>query len=128
MLPQLVWVGLGGAIGASLRFMIAGYIHAHNVTAVPLGTLTVNLAGSLLIGAICGIFSMQAQVPPRMQLFLVTGLLGGFTTFSAFSAENWQLLETGQYRAFMIYVLASNIGGVALAFAGFRFSQLTFNS
>jgi CrcB protein len=124
---QLLYVAAGGAIGAALRFWVSSWINRHSLTNVPEGTLFVNLLGSLAIGWLWGIFMAQSEVPLRLQLFLVTGLLGGFTTFSSFSLENWQLIEQGHWRSFIVYVLLSNIGGLALAFAGFKLSGTTIN-
>jgi len=122
---QVLYVALGGAIGASLRFWIASMGNAQSSGFIPVGTLSVNLIGSFLIGWLFGLFSMQTEVSLRLQLFLITGLLGGFTTFSAFSLESWQLIEEGHYKAFAIYFLASNLGGIALAYTGFRASGST---
>lgn len=119
---QLVYVALGGALGAALRYGIASWINVRATDAMPYGTLAVNLLGSLAIGWLWGVFSHQAQVPLRLQLFLVTGLLGGFTTFSSFSLENWQLLQQGHVRTFLVYVLISNAGGLLLAVLGYRLS------
>lgn len=124
---QFLYVALGGALGATLRYWISSFMHSHSSTVVPVGTLTVNLLGSLAIGWLWGIFSMHSNVPLRLQLFLITGLLGGFTTFSSFSLEGWQILEQGHYRAFIIYLLASNVGGILLAVIGFRLAGEWFN-
>ena len=128
---QILLVAAGGAIGASLRFGMASWVSSWassgSHTVVPVGTLTVNLFGSLLIGWLWGMFLSQSEVPIRLQLFLITGILGGFTTFSSFSLENLQLLENGQYRSFIFYLLVSNLGGIALAFAGFKLSGSSAN-
>lgn len=121
---QVFYVAVGGAIGASLRFWISSWMNAGSVSAVPTGTLAVNLLGSLVIGWLWGYFMTQSSVPLRLQLFLVTGLLGGFTTFSSFSLENWQLIEQGYWKTAVLYLLISNLGGVALAYAGFRASRI----
>lgn len=126
-MQQVLFVALGGAIGSALRFLVAGAVNTQASGYLPTGTLAVNLIGSLAIGWLWGVFSMQADVPLRLQLFLITGLLGGFTTFSSFSIENWQLLAAGRYGVFLVYLLVSTGGGVALAYLGFRLSGAPVN-
>ena len=89
-------------------------IHDFAVT----GTLTVNLLGSAVIGILAGLFESTA-VSQQLKLFLMVGILGGFTTFSAFSLENMQLLKSGQARLAVIYILTSNVIGITLALGGF---------
>ena len=84
----------------------------------PWGTLAVNVLGSLLIGVLAEWFALRAQLPQPLRLFLITGVLGGFTTFSAFSLEVGLLIERGQMAAAAGYVLASIIGAVGAMFVG----------
>jgi CrcB protein len=90
-------IALGGAIGSVLRYLMVGAIGA------PWGTAAVNVLGSLVIGALFVLLDARAG----WQLFLMTGLLGGFTTFSAFSLDTLKLIEAGQPVQAALYVLAS---------------------
>lgn len=119
---NLIYVAFGGAVGASLRYAVASWISFRTPGIFPYGTLFVNLLGSLVIGWAWGYASHQTQIPIRLQLFVMTGLLGGFTTFSTFSLENWQLLQAGNLRLALIYMLISCAGGILLAMAGYRIS------
>ncbi len=111
-------VFLGGGLGAAAR-------HGVNLLSVqfvgsryPLGTFAINVVGSLLIGVLAEWFALRSQLPPNMRLFLITGVLGGFTTFSAFSLEIGLLYERGDLAGALIYALGSLICGVAALFIG----------
>lgn len=104
----IVYVAAGGAIGAVLRYLAVLFAAKVNPGSFPIGTLLVNLVGSFLIGLLMVRFGQSE--PAR--LFLITGILGGFTTFSAFSWDTLQLLQRGEFAAAVIYV----IGSVALSF------------
>lgn len=105
---------LGGAIGAGARWMVGRWaLHAFG-PAFPWGTLGVNLAGGLLMGLLVGVLAAKGA-SEAVRSFLGVGVLGGFTTFSAFSLELVQMLERGQAGLALGYALASVIGaGVAL--------------
>ena len=107
MTYTLPLVAFGGALGASLRFL------ATLAWPAPWGVLAVNVAGSFLIGL------LAVRLAPGLAPFLLTGVLGGFTTFSAFSIETVALIERGAAGAALAYVAASVIGAVALAGAGY---------
>jgi fluoride exporter len=113
-----IWIGMGGAIGSVLRFYLGGKVQSSYLTLFPLGTLAVNLIGSTLIGLLAGIFE-HYQTAPHWRVFLVVGLLGGFTTFSAFSLENLSMIRAGQVRTMLVYVALSNGLGISLAVGGF---------
>jgi CrcB protein len=117
-MPHLLLVMLGGAIGAGCRYAVGKVAVAQLGTGFPWGTLAVNLAGGFLAGALVGVLLGSAERGEPLRLFLGTGLLGGFTTFSAFSAETGDMLQRGQVELAAGYVLASVIGAVLLLFAG----------
>jgi CrcB protein len=111
-------VFLGGGLGSAAR-------HGANVlcaqvlgTRYPLGTFCINVLGSLLIGVLAESFALKAHLPLNMRLFLITGILGGFTTFSAFSLEIGLLYERGEILAAIAYAAASVMCGVLALFAG----------
>ncbi len=118
---NVFYVAIGGAIGASLRYGIAQILPSNTF---PYATLTANLLGALLIGLLMGWMGSQSTFPTKLYLLLVTGILGGFTTFSSFVYENWVHIDKGELVPFLLYFLISNIGGLALAIVGYR---LTFN-
>ena len=114
-----IYLITGGAIGTFCRYAIVQMIQRSNAQALfPWGTLCVNLTGSLLIGVIWGLLEpLQSGHPLR--LFLIIGLLGGFTTFSSFSMETIVLFKAGEVKNALLYIFSSNIGGIALAYAGY---------
>ncbi len=112
----IIAVASGGAIGATLRLLINGTVNKHFVHALPLGTLTVNLIGSLLIGVLFAYFHLNTSLSPHLKTFMVTGILGALTTYSTFAIESFFLLESGHYgHAFAN--MALNVFGTIL-FAG----------
>ena len=100
----LLWVGLGGALGAMARYAFALIFVA---PAFPWVTLTINVTGSFIIGALWSLCNDQAWFLSWGRLFLMVGVLGGFTTFSAFSLETLQLINSGRIAAAGTYVIAA---------------------
>lgn len=108
---------LGGALGAGARHL-AGLAALRTVgPGFPWATLFVNLVGGLAIGLLAG-WLVRNGGSEATRLFVAVGVLGGFTTFSAFSLETWLMIERGQLGLAALYVLVSVIGSVALLFAG----------
>ncbi|HEV3224180.1 MAG TPA: fluoride efflux transporter CrcB [Puia sp.] len=114
----LLFVGIGGGIGSILRYAISLFIGRHVPIAFPLGTLLVNISGCFLIGVIYSIASKYVGFHPEWRLFLITGICGGYTTFSTFSYDGLILLKQGSNFYFMLYVLGSVILGLLATFAG----------
>ncbi len=117
IIPTL-FVALGGAVGAAARFQVGlmmARLTGPGIT-FPWGTLTVNLAGSFVMGALLGWFAKGGGDSENLRVFLIVGLMGGFTTFSAFSAEMVTMVYRGQVGMAAGYVAASVIAGMA-AFA-----------
>ncbi|WP_288299160.1 fluoride efflux transporter CrcB [Alistipes sp. DJF_B185] len=103
MIRELMTVGFGGAAGSIVRYLLSGGILAgQTLLGFPAGTFTVNAAGSLLIGIL-----LEASVSETLGWLLIVGFCGGFTTFSAFSADTVRLLRAGCYNAAAIYVALS---------------------
>lgn len=96
MVWGLVCVGVGAALGAWLRWGLSSWLNPR-LPHFPLGTLAANLVGGYLIGLAVGFFAWRHDLAPETRLFVVTGFLGGLTTFSTFSSEVTQLLLRGEY-------------------------------
>ncbi|MCK5106003.1 MAG: fluoride efflux transporter CrcB [Elusimicrobiales bacterium] len=109
----------GGGIGTLLRYQMANLTYRFSSGAFPTGTLVVNLIGSFIIGCAWAFFE-RSLISPNIRLFFMIGLLGGFTTFSTFALENFNLIRDGSIKFFIINVLVSNIAGILLVFAGFK--------
>jgi CrcB protein len=116
-MPNLLIVMLGGALGAGARHLVGVLALARFGPGFPWGTLSVNLAGGLLMGLLAGWLG-RAGGSEAARLFFAVGVLGGFTTFSAFSLETFLMIERGQYGIAAAYIGASVIGSVALLFLG----------
>jgi CrcB protein len=91
------WLSIfvGGGLGAVLRYELGGWVQGHAGTALPWGTFAVNALGCLAIGLLATWIDERAGGGPALRAFLLTGVLGGFTTFSAFGLETWRLVESG---------------------------------
>lgn len=100
-------VGLGGALGAAMRHGVSRFAVAQWGAAFPVGTLLVNVVGSFAMGLLAGLFLARAGAAEGWRLFLTTGVLGGFTTFSAFSLEAALMWQRSDYRDLFAYVTGS---------------------
>ena len=114
----LLFVGIGGGLGSIIRYVISVFVGRHVPIVFPLGTLLVNISGCFLIGVFYSIFARQADFNPEWRLFLITGICGGYTTFSTFSYDGLILLKQGSNISFMLYVLGSVVVGLLATFAG----------
>ncbi len=116
MIKNLLLVGLGGGIGSMLRYAAGMFT---STKYFPYATLTVNIIGSFIIGIVFAISIKDETFANNWKLFLATGLCGGFTTFSAFSLENMELLQNGKVGMAIIYSGLSILLGIAAAFLGY---------
>ena len=117
MIAGFAAVGIGAALGAWLRWGLSIWLNPR-VPMFPLGTLAANLIGGYVIGFAVAYFAANAQVAPEWRLFAITGMLGGLTTFSTFSAEVTELLLRGDYVAGIMLALAHLAGSLLLTVAG----------
>ena len=114
-------VGLGGFVGSIARFRLGGVIlHHSNSWRFPLSTFAVNVIGCFAIGALAALVEHRDFFSPETRLFLFTGLLGGFTTFSAFGYEGLFLLRRGEIGIAVAYAGLSVLGGLGAVWLGFR--------
>jgi CrcB protein len=125
-MPWLI-VFLGAGIGGALRHGVNNVSARAFGLGFPLGTLVVNILGSFLMGLLAGYFAVRPGVSQQARLFLTTGLLGGFTTFSAFSLDTALLVERHAYAMAAAYVLGSVIAGLAALFIGLGLSRGSAN-
>ena len=123
-MKQLLVIGLGGFVGSIARFLVQKLnLHWHFLS-IPLGTLMVNVLGSLLIAFIMGISAKSEFLSPTVRLFLMVGFCGGFTTFSSFSAENLTLMQNGQFATVLLYTGCSSLFGFVAVYLGYITSNL----
>jgi CrcB protein len=120
---SLFLVMAGGAVGAGARFLTGRATTAVFGTGFPWGTLAVNLIGGLLMGALVGMLARAADGGENWRLLLGVGVLGGFTTFSAFSLDTVTMLQRGDLGLAALYILVSVIGSVAALFAGLQLTR-----
>lgn len=116
MLTNLIYVAIGGAAGASLRYVTGLGVTRLFGHGFPLGVIAVNILGSFLMGAFVVLAAQRSLT--HLSPLVMTGFLGGFTTFSAFSLEAVTLFERGQTGAAALYVMISVVGSIAALFAG----------
>ena len=107
-----VWVAIGGAIGAVMRYLVAGFVQ-NKIKAVglsfPLGTMTVNVLGSFIIGFFIDYVLEYMASPPQIRALVVVGFLGAFTTFSSYSYETVKLLLEGDFSKALVYSVGTNL-------------------
>lgn len=123
-MKQLLYVGLGGFIGSIARYGVSKLNLYWHFLSIPMGTLTVNVLGSFLIGILVGISQKSDLLSADLRLFLMVGVCGGFTTFSSFSNENFMLMQNGQFLTALIYTGSSILFGFAAVYLGYIFTNL----
>lgn len=118
---DLLWVGVGGFIGANARYVMGRAIDDRVDTTFPAGTLTINVLGSIAIGVLLTLLAERYAPSHALRLLIVTGFLGGYTTFSSYAYEAITLADRGQLGRSLVYILGSNglalvgcVAGVAL--------------
>ena len=121
---NLLAVAGGAATGAVCRYLLGAWLAARLGTGFPYGTLLINLLGCLLIGLILTLAAERLALSEPLRLLLVTGLLGGFTTFSAFGYETYSLALHGQWPVAILYIAASVVGGLLCVLLGAWLARL----
>ena len=126
-MTKILLLAAGGAVGTLLRYSLSGLTYKLFNGVFPWGTLFVNLAGSFAIGLLWGFFDIE-NLSSNIRNFIFIGILGGFTTFSTFALENFSMFRDGQVKLALSNIMASNIIGIALVFAGFLLSKYIINA
>ena len=123
---NLLYIALGGAIGALLRYGISGLPYRYLNGVFPWGTLSVNFLGSFAIGFLWGTFE-RFDISPNLRAFIFIGILGSFTTFSTYSLESFNLLRDGEIKLALSNILISNALCLSVVFLGFVMSRYLAN-
>jgi CrcB protein len=119
MLKNLLIIGSGGFLGSIARYLVSQMNLSVSFHSIPVGTLTVNIAGSFIIGFLTGIAEKSMILTPEWRLFLMAGMCGGFTTFSAFANENLMLIHNGQALTVLLYTGLSIFLGFLAVYLGY---------
>ncbi len=116
-----LYVMIGGAFGASLRYLISSKVNQILVSKLlfPWGTFAVNIIGSLIIGILMGLFEFK-EVSPEIRLMFITGFLGALTTFSSFSYETFSLFRDGDIKLALLNIILNNLFCILFTFIGYR--------
>ncbi|MCE5331649.1 MAG: fluoride efflux transporter CrcB [Bacteroidales bacterium] len=123
-MKQLLLVGLGGFIGSIARFLVSKLNLSWHFLSIPMGTLTVNVVGSFIIGFIVGMSAKSEIISGDLRLFLMVGFCGGFTTFSSFTNENLMLMQNGQLLTVLLYTAGSILLGFLAVYLGYILTNL----
>lgn len=115
---MMIIAGIGGMLGTCLRYLTGQLARMFGSTPYPWGTFIVNLVGSLLIGLFLGWAEKSHFISSQMNVFLVTGLCGGLTTFSSFADDIYLLLQHRHFTLFALYLIATLVLGVLLVCLG----------
>ncbi|HET6569192.1 MAG TPA: fluoride efflux transporter CrcB [Rhodothermales bacterium] len=120
---KFVYIAIGGAMGSVLRYLVSGWVYRVTSETFPWGTLAVNIAGCFVIGFLWAL-AERVVFSAGARAFVFTGVLGGFTTFSTFGLETFNLLRDGEAGYGLGNVVGSTVAGIAAVFAGFAACRL----
>ena len=123
---RLAVIALGGGIGTIARYIVSGIDYKMSNGVFPLSTLVINVSGSLIIGLLWGLVDRFA-VSPNLRLFIFIGILGGYTTFSTFSLETFNLMRDGEYHIALMNIILSTVLSIVAVFVGYFVSRLLLN-
>ena len=118
-MKSFLLVFLGGGVGSSCRFLISNILNYNFKSFHYLGTFSVNIIGCILIGIVMGFLQKENNFNQNYLLLFSSGFCGGFTTFSAFANENLDLIKSGNFSLFFLYVISSVVFGIAAAYLGY---------
>lgn len=115
---QMLWIGIGGFLGANARYAFGRWISHHLGIAFPWGTGIVNVTGAFLIGVIFTLLTDRVVDDPMWRQLVIVGFLGGYTTFSSFTFESVTMMQDGRWMPALAYIVGSNALGLLACFAG----------
>lgn len=121
----LIYVIVGSCLGGAARYLTQEFVQKNYPSFIPLGTLTVNVVGSFIIGIIY-VLAERSKISPEVRILIATGFCGGFTTFSSFAFENIKLLQDGEFFNTALYVVLSLVIGFVAVYLGILFTKLIF--
>jgi len=124
MIKNLLLIGAGGFLGSVARYLLSRLNTHVEWLSIPVGTLLVNVLGSLLIGFHIGISEKSPLMTFELRMFLMVGLCGGFTTFSSFTGENLMLMRNGQFLPLFLYTGLSILLGFTAVYLGYMSTRL----
>jgi fluoride exporter len=120
----ILLVGLGGALGSIARYLLGGWVHAlTSISTFPIGTVVVNVLGCLVIGVLGGLDGARQALGPELRVFLMIGVLGGFTTFSSFAYETLALARDAEMGRALANVAAQVLIGLGAAWIGYSLAR-----
>lgn len=120
----ILLVGAGSCLGGMARYILSKIVQCVSPGVFPWATFCVNVFGCFILGLIYGLLTKGFQLSEGMKLFLTVGFCGGFTTFSTFINENFQLLEQGLSFQFLLYAASSLLAGFLLLYAGYQIARI----
>ena len=118
MMKMMLLAGVGGFVGTCLRYLTGRLCHLWSLGGFPLGTFVVNVVGCFVIGALLGLAEQRNLLSPTMNVMLVTGFCGGFTTFSSFADDIFLLMQQRSWMLLTLYAGMSLVLGVAMVWLG----------
>ncbi|MCS6958398.1 MAG: fluoride efflux transporter CrcB [Aquificaceae bacterium] len=120
----LVGVAVGGAIGSLLRFLVSKWVQSKMGVGFPFGTLVVNLSSAFLIGFFFAFFVERLDLSPTLRAFLITGFLGGYSTYSTLFYEAYYMMANGDWLKALTYLFLSNVLGLVFVAFGYGIGRL----
>jgi CrcB protein len=120
----ILLVVAGGALGSAARYALAGFVHRFTSPYFPYGTFAVNITGCLLFGIVAGLSEERFAIGPEARTLLLVGILGGFTTFSTFTFETFELIRGGEVVRAVLNSAGQVLAGLLAIWAGFTASRL----
>jgi fluoride exporter len=124
MLKTILLIGSGGFVGSVARYFVSRLNLSTSFFSIPVGTLLVNISGSLVIGFLMGLAEKSTILTQEARMFLMVGLCGGFTTFSSFTMENLSLLHNGQIFQILVYTSLSVLLGFFAVWIGYAITNI----
>jgi CrcB protein len=123
-MQKIILIALAGLVGTLLRYWLSGFLARQYGETFPWGTMAVNLIGCFVAGALFVLTEERFLVSPTIRTVILIGLLGGFTTFSAYGLQTFALLRDGEFGLAMLNVVTSNILGLFMVWAGYVFGKV----